>query len=200
MPTQLVYIIDKYKFEAWLVFYLLIAAILLPLTSLAKTAGGAPSQVSAAILPYSEPRLRSTAQQPVEAALATPLWPLHGGVTTNFGASDYPYQSTHTGIDISSAHRSGSMPIVAFQSGTVIGIIRSSSGLGNHVIIDHGNGMTSVYAHLYSIQAFQGQQVRAGDAIGTEGSTGASTGTHLHFEIRINDKPVNPRRYIQGAP
>ncbi len=132
--------------------------------------------------------------------MVTPVWPLHGMVTTNFGASDYPYQSRHTGIDISTGQRSGKSQVAAFQSGTVTTVIRSSVSYGNHVVIDHGNGLTSWYAHLSTIQVFMGQQVRAGDAIGTEGSTGASTGPHLHFEIRNNNVPANPRRYITGSP
>jgi murein DD-endopeptidase MepM/ murein hydrolase activator NlpD len=72
--------------------------------------------------------------------------------------------------------------------------------LGNHVIVDHGNGVTSVYAHLHSISVQVGQDVTLDTTLGLEGSTGASTGTHLHFEIRVNGQAANPQQFISGQP
>jgi murein DD-endopeptidase MepM/ murein hydrolase activator NlpD len=128
------------------------------------------------------------------------VWPIHGIITTQFGVPELPYQAIHTGLDISDGKRSGTTPIKPFKPGRVAEVVRSSSGLGNHVIIDHGGGMTSVYGHLYSITVTVGQVVDQGTTIGYEGSTGASTGTHLHFEIRINGQPVNPHQFISGQP
>ncbi len=130
----------------------------------------------------------------------TAAWPIHGAVTTLFGVYHRPYQDTHTGIDISSGKRSGVTAIMPFKSGTVIDVIRSSRGLGNHVLVDHGEGITSVYAHLASITVQKGQVVDPATVLGYEGSTGVSTGTHLHFEIRLNGVPVDPHQYITGQP
>lgn len=126
----------------------------------------------------------------------TTAWPLRGHVTTEFGVPHHPYQPRHTGMDISSYLPSGRIGITPFREGVVIETVRSSRGLGNHIVIDHGGGLTSTYAHLSVISVAEGQTVKPGDTIGREGSTGTSTGTHLHFEIRENGTPVNPRKYI----
>lgn len=131
---------------------------------------------------------------------ATPAWPIHGEITTLFGVPHWPYQPTHTGIDISDNQPSGVTPVKPFKPGRVVETIWSGSGLGNHVVIDHGGGLTSVYGHLSSISVRVGQEVRKDTALGLEGSTGASTGTHVHFEIRMNGQPVNPQNYIIGRP
>jgi murein DD-endopeptidase MepM/ murein hydrolase activator NlpD len=126
-------------------------------------------------------------------------WPVHGEITTEFGVPEPPYQAIHTGIDISDAHL-GTTPVHPFKAGVVIQVIRSSLGLGNHVIIDHGGGLTSVYGHLATVSVAAGQKVDKNTMLGLEGSTGASTGAHVHFEIRLNGLPVNPHRYISGQP
>ncbi len=128
------------------------------------------------------------------------IWPMHGAITTLFGVPEPPYQPIHTGIDISDGKPSGVTPIHPYKQGKVIKVVHSSRALGNHVIVDHGNGITSVYGHMYSIAVTVGQLVDITTKLGTEGSTGVSTGTHLHFEIRLNDSPVNPMNYIDGRP
>jgi len=129
-----------------------------------------------------------------------PAWPIHGAITTYFGASDWPYQVTHTGLDISDGTRPGTTPVYPFKSGTVTQVIHSSTGLGNHIIIDHGDGVTSVYAHLNSTSVQPGQVVNKSVVLGMEGTTGASTGTHLHFEIMVNGQYVDPLAYVGGRP
>lgn len=128
------------------------------------------------------------------------LWPIRGQVTTLFGVPHWPFQPTHTGMDISSGNASGVTPIKPFRSGMVIEVVHSDYGLGNYVIVDHGKDLTSVYAHLASISVSAGQEVDTNSVLGHEGSTGASTGTHLHFEIRQNGQPVNPQQYINVHP
>lgn len=140
------------------------------------------------------------AAQAAPAPDTNPQWPMHGRVTTLFGVPHWPYQPTHTGIDISDGNRSGTTPIRPFRPGTVVEVIHSYQGLGNHVVVDHGGGVTSVYAHLSSMTASVGQQVDKNAVIGYEGSTGASTGAHLHFEVRVNGQPVNPYQYVPGQP
>lgn len=127
-------------------------------------------------------------------------WPLSGAITTLFGVPHRPYQPIHTGIDISSGQRSGVTPIKPFRAGTVIDVVQSRSGLGNHVVVDHGDGLTSVYAHLQRTTSTVGQIVDTTSVLGYEGSTGTSTGTHLHLEIRQNGQPQNPQNYITGHP
>lgn len=130
----------------------------------------------------------------------TNLWPIRGRITTFFGVPHWPYQPTHTGMDIASGSASGITPIHSFRAGRVTETIYSSRGLGNHVIVDHGNGLTSLYAHLYTISVQPGREVNTDTVLGLEGSTGVSTGAHLHFEIRQDGVHVDPSQYITGRP
>jgi murein DD-endopeptidase MepM/ murein hydrolase activator NlpD len=149
-------------------------------------------------VPAKPPQVQKTSPPPQVDSSTT--WPIHGIVTTEFGASDWPYQVSHTGIDISDGKRSGVTPVKPFKQGRVVEVIHSSVSLGNHVVIDHGGGVTSVYGHMYTTSVVVGQLVDKNTALGLEGSTGASTGTHVHFEIRLNGTPVNPHNYISGNP
>jgi murein DD-endopeptidase MepM/ murein hydrolase activator NlpD len=74
------------------------------------------------------------------------------------------------------------------------------SGYGNVVEIDHGDGLVTRYAHMSGFRTVVGKTVLPGEQIGLIGSTGRSTGPHLHFEVRINDRPVNPRPFLEGVP
>ncbi|MDE2301454.1 MAG: M23 family metallopeptidase [Sphingomonadales bacterium] len=87
-------------------------------------------------------------------------------------------------------------PILAAARGTVI-FAGQRSGYGNCVEIDHGGGLVTRYAHMSAFRAHQGERVAAGEVIGAIGSTGRSTGPHLHFEVRIDDRPVNPRPFLE---
>jgi murein DD-endopeptidase MepM/ murein hydrolase activator NlpD len=132
-------------------------------------------------------------------------WPVPGfyNVTSPFGYRVHPILHTrllHTGIDIG---RNGGQPIngasiVAAGSGSVI-YAGYRSGYGNTVMIDHGNGVVTLYAHQQSggIKVHVGQPVSKGQRIGTVGSTGLSTGPHLHFEVRVNGTPVDPMKYLR---
>lgn len=129
-----------------------------------------------------------------------PQWPVHGQITTHFGVSHWPFQHTHTGMDISDGSAPGTTSVKPFRPGTVTETNHSPNGLGNHVIVDHGSGVTSVYAHLNSIAVQIGQKVTLDSTLGMQGTTGVSTGTHLHFEIRVNGKAADPRQFINGRP
>lgn len=128
---------------------------------------------------------------------ASTVWPAHGVVTLEFGQADPPFGIPHTGIDI--AAKSGDS-ITPFMSGTVIRSIHGTTGFGNYVMLDHGSGLVSLYGHMSVISADAGTVVKPGDTIGLEGSTGNSTGPHVHFEIRILGIPVNPRLFMVGNP
>jgi murein DD-endopeptidase MepM/ murein hydrolase activator NlpD len=125
-------------------------------------------------------------------------WPVPASydVTSPFGWRMHPilgYRRFHAGIDIAAS--SGSA-IVASGSGTVIQS-GYSGGYGNVTMIDHGNGVVTVYAHQSSIGVSVGSRVSKGERIGAVGSTGLSTGPHLHFEVRINGNAVNPMNYLK---
>jgi murein DD-endopeptidase MepM/ murein hydrolase activator NlpD len=140
-----------------------------------------------------------TAGHSTESPMQEAVWPIHGQITTHFGEKGRFYRSAHTGIDISDGKRSGVTPIKAFRRGKVLAVTRNS-GLGNHVILDHGNGITSVYAHLSSSAVQVGQDADTSTTLGFQGSTGVSTGPHLHFEIRVNGQATDPRPFIAGQP
>lgn len=128
------------------------------------------------------------------------VWPVSGPVSLEFGAVDLPYQPFHTGIDIASSDHKVGDPVVAFMAGTVTYAGSINWGYGTHVNIDNGNHVSSVYGHLDSLAVIVGQKVEMGTVIGTRGTTGWSTGPHLHFEIRVFGIPANPRTFLSGNP
>ena len=118
--------------------------------------------------------------------------PVSGTITSRYGELSSRRRSSHTGLDIAS--KKGTT-IKATASGTVI-FAATSGSYGKLVKIDHGNNVQTWYGHCNTINTKVGTKVEAGDKIATVGSTGNSTGPHLHFEIRINNKTVNPQRYL----
>jgi murein DD-endopeptidase MepM/ murein hydrolase activator NlpD len=148
-------------------------------------------------------RNRAPAAQPQPAAAPAPstssssgfLWPADGVKTSDFGWRTHPIFGTgrlHSGIDIGAAYGS---PISAAASGTVVSA-GTMSGYGNVVVLDHGGGIATLYAHQSSVAVGTGQAVQRGQTIGYVGSTGYSTGPHLHFEVRVNGTPVDPMGYL----
>lgn len=123
------------------------------------------------------------------------VWPVKGVITLEFGQSSL-YQVLHTGIDIANPQGVIGDPINPAMDGTVIYAGEIFWGYGKHIIIDNGNNITTVYAHLDKIFVFKGQKVTITDTIGKEGQTGWATGPHLHFETRIYGIPVNPRIFL----
>ncbi|MBD2460020.1 peptidoglycan DD-metalloendopeptidase family protein [Oscillatoria sp. FACHB-1407] len=121
--------------------------------------------------------------------------PINGRLTSNFGYRVHPilgYRRFHAGIDFGAGY--GTV-IRAADSGTVI-FAGWYGGYGRSVIIDHGNNLTTLYAHASELYVSEGQAVQRGQAIAAVGSTGLSTGPHLHFEVRENGTPVNPLNYL----
>lgn len=136
----------------------------------------------------------SVASRPRDGQAYT--WPLpgHYSISSPFGYRQHPilgYSKFHSGIDIPAP--SGT-PIVAAKSGTVI-LSRLMNGYGNVIMIDHGDTVT-VYAHCSALNKSVGDSVSAGEVVAFVGSTGLSTGPHLHFEVRVNGSPVNPLGYV----
>jgi murein DD-endopeptidase MepM/ murein hydrolase activator NlpD len=142
-------------------------------------------------------RLRAAAEESPAAPPAgsgTPsssglIWPVSGPVVSPFGMH---WGRMHEGIDIAAAYGT---PIAAAASGTVV-YAGSMSGYGNLVVIDHGGGLATAYAHQSSIAVGVGQSVTQGQTIGYVGCTGHCFGPHLHFEVRINGAPVDPLGYL----
>jgi len=125
-------------------------------------------------------------------------WPVQGVTTLEFAGSS-KYQKFHAGIDIANPHGKVGDKISPFMDGTVTYAGEIFWGYGKHVIIDHGDNISSVYAHLNRISVYEGQEVKVADTIGEMGSTGWSTGPHLHFEIRVYGVPVNPKTILQNT-
>ncbi len=117
------------------------------------------------------------------------VWPVSGTLTSGFGQR---WGRMHEGIDIAGA--SGT-PIAAAAAGTVI-VAGWNGGYGNMVVVDHGGGISTAYGHMSSLAVSVGQSVGQGTVVGGMGTTGHSTGVHLHFEVRVNGAATNPLAYL----
>ncbi|ADI02624.1 murein hydrolase activator EnvC family protein [Syntrophothermus lipocalidus] len=144
-------------------------------------------------------RLIRSLQKPESAYQGTGIfcWPAPGytRVTSEYGMRYHPIlgiRKLHTGIDIGAPYGAR---VVAADGGTVIYTGRMG-GYGNTIVVDHGGGVSTLYAHLSAYRTSTGARVDKGDTIGLVGSTGWSTGAHLHFEVRKNGTPVDPRGWI----
>jgi murein DD-endopeptidase MepM/ murein hydrolase activator NlpD len=141
--------------------------------------------------PVSRPVARATNRLTPDAGSVTAtgsfVWPASGKITQSF-------VFYHKAIDI--ANRAGG-PILGADAGVVVASGWDASGYGNRVIVDHGNGYHTLYGHLSVIQVQAGQRVNRGDVLGQMGSTGRSTGTHLHFEVRQGGTLINPLNFLK---
>lgn len=135
----------------------------------------------------------NTSSQSGNSATGSFIWPVPNtyNVTSGYG---YRWGTIHTGIDISNGVTDET--IVASDSGTVTWAGYDNSGYGNYVVIDHGNGYQTLYGHCNSVYVSQGEYVSQGQSIAGMGSTGDSTGTHLHFEIRLGSERLNPADFF----
>src|SRR5205814_3501921 len=127
------------------------------------------------------------------------IWPVFGKLESGVGGRRNPFGGRgfefHEGQDIDAQYGT---PVQVAASGKVI-IAGRQRGYGNVVYVDHGGGVTTRYGHLSQINVTLGQTVTRGQVIGLVGSTGRSTGPHLHYEVRINNQPVDPKQYLPGA-
>jgi murein DD-endopeptidase MepM/ murein hydrolase activator NlpD len=123
------------------------------------------------------------------------VWPVRGWVTSHFGPRISPFtgeESLHDGIDIGAAPNT---PVQAPAAGTVAAV-GFDAKMGNIINIDHGYGIQTQYGHLAKVLVKKGQNVKRGEVIGLVGSTGFSTGPHLHYLVKVNQRAVNPQSYI----
>jgi murein DD-endopeptidase MepM/ murein hydrolase activator NlpD len=144
------------------------------------------NDLSRVIASQNAPASASTAAPAPSSGNGRMIWPIAGTISRGF----FP---GHTGMDI---YNVSGTPIWAALPGRVSSAGRNDGGYGNLVILDHGNGLQTYYAHLSQINVSVGQSVSQGQTIGLEGSTGRSTGPHLHFEVRVNGSPQDPMRYL----
>src|SRR5437899_165103 len=166
----------------------------------------APAPAGAPITPPGSPRARGSNGHP--AASAPPLpgagaaqapatmsiaWPIDGRVTGGFGLRGRHHH--HEGVDID-GYRGEEIRAVA--AGTVV-VSESQGKYGKTVVIDHGNGVTTLYAHASRLLVREGDRVEQGETIARVGASGNARGTHLHFEVRRNGKPVDPSPYLQSG-
>ena len=146
------------------------------------------------IPPYDPSRLYPKFQRNANQAM---MWPVDGKVSSPFGPRG---KRRHTGIDIPMPPGT---PIMAARDGVVAKTGNNSTmgfrGYGNFVLVDHGNGIKTLYAHCLNVNVQAGQHLRQGQVVATVGRTGRASTDHLHFEVRINDKPVNPMPYLENV-
>jgi len=128
------------------------------------------------------------------------IWPVDGKLEAGFGGRRNPFGGPgyefHEGQDIEAAFGA---PVVSGASGRV-SFVGWQNGYGQLVVVDHGGGLSTRYGHLSHIDVVTGQTLSRGQLVGKVGSTGRSTGPHLHYEVRINDEPVNPIQYLLLSP
>lgn len=123
------------------------------------------------------------------------IWPVKGWMTAGFGHRRSPFtgqRQMHEGVDISN---SAGTPIIAPADG-IVTYTGPLGAFGNAISVNHGNKISTFYAHLQQQKVTQGQRVRRGDVIGLVGATGRATGPHLHYEIQVNEVPVDPTKYV----
>jgi murein DD-endopeptidase MepM/ murein hydrolase activator NlpD len=132
----------------------------------------------------------------IRANSAPNLWPVEGQVTGSFGERIDPFNGEgafHSGVDIGTSY---GQQVIAPADG-VVTFADFMGGYGKAVMLDHGHGISTRYGHLSGYAVTPGQHLHRGDVIGYVGLSGRSTGPHLHYEVRINDTPVNPYKYLR---
>jgi murein DD-endopeptidase MepM/ murein hydrolase activator NlpD len=130
-----------------------------------------------------------------DANVLPSAWPVNGRLMGGYGVRSDPFSgegAMHTGVDISAPQGT---PVHATADGIVIHA-GWNGGYGRCVIIDHGNNYQTWYAHLSRLDVIEGQEIRQGETLGAVGTSGRSTGSHLHYEVRIGSTPVNPYRFL----
>ena len=134
-----------------------------------------------------------------DSAYTPKSWPVLGHITDSFGERLDPFSGEgtfHTGVDVATDYGA---PVHATANG-IITTAENHAGYGRLVVIDHGFGITSWYAHLSSFSAIPGARVKRGEVVGYTGISGRSTGPHVHYEVRMNNAPINPWRYMKSTP
>jgi hypothetical protein len=155
---------------------------------------------NAAVIAVSAEGLRMMPSMAFADSNYTPsIWPVMGHITDSFGERLDPFSGEgafHTGVDVGADYG-------ASVFATADGIVQDAgqhTGYGRVVIVDHGFGITTWYAHLSAYAVVPGARVKRGEVIGYTGISGRTTGPHVHYEVRVNNAPVNPWRYMRNNP
>lgn len=196
------------KMELRIIAITFAVLFVLPILAVVVIAGGGISEASDALTAFNPVTRRIEVKdangQVVAEFEASTTWPARGYVSDEFGTHDVWRRliglGPHTGTDIANRTNTPGDPVTTFLKGKIIGTYYTSKGYGNYVVVDHGYNLTSIYGHLSAIDARQGQDVNPGDIIGRMGTSGTSTGVHLHFEVRVYGVPVNARVFMVGEP
>src|SRR5262249_1573718 len=133
-----------------------------------------------------------------DASYTPSIWPVLGHITDPFGERLDPFSGEgafHTGVDISTEYGA---PVHATADG-IVTVAENRAGYGRVVLVDHGFGITTWYGHLSAFSAVVGSRVKRGQVVGYTGISGRSTGPHVHYEVRLNNAPVNPWRYLRNS-
>jgi murein DD-endopeptidase MepM/ murein hydrolase activator NlpD len=154
---------------------------------------------AAAIAVYSGGMRLMPAMSFADSTYTPAIWPVLGHITDSFGERLDPFSGEgafHTGVDVATDY---GVPVHSTADG-IVTIAENHAGYGRLVVIDHGFGITTWYAHLSSFSAIAGARVKRGEVVGYTGISGRSTGPHVHYEVRVNNAPVNPWRYMRSTP
>ena len=206
MSPLFLYNIWSIRHELKLVVFSFIILLSLPIIAVLILTNAGIDTVSDKLATVNTQTQKIQIHNPLNGSVITEIspvmeWPVAGFITLEFGQSDWPYQPFHTGIDIANPEGKIGDPIVPFMPGTVTYAGEIFWGFGKYIIIDNGNNVTSIYAHLSAIYVYTGEKVTLGQVIGAEGQTGWATGPHLHFQIDVFGIPVNPRTFLgNGNP
>jgi murein DD-endopeptidase MepM/ murein hydrolase activator NlpD len=155
-------------------------------------------RVSRALAGGLTPGMASGITDWTQVADAPSLWPVEGRVTSSFGEREDPFNGEgafHSGLDISAP----SGTVVRAAADGLVDYAEVKNGYGWQVELDHGHGVRTSYAHLSGMAVIAGERVLRGQVIGYVGRTGRSTGPNLHYEVRINNVPVNPHKYLRST-
>jgi murein DD-endopeptidase MepM/ murein hydrolase activator NlpD len=200
------YLVFSYKKELRIVILAFLLIFLLPIIAVMILMNTGINIVSDKLASVNSKEQTIEIHDPKDSSIVKEIkptlsWPVTGVITLGFGETFLPYDVFHTGIDIANPYGQKGDDIHPFMDGTVIYAGEIFWGFGKHIIIDNGNNITSIYAHLDKIYVYPGQKVTINDVIGKEGTTGWSTGPHLHFQVNVYGIPVNPRTFLgQDAP
>lgn len=205
----LAWLFNKKHYELKIVLATLAILIMLPVMSVVVFASSGISLVSAVLaelnpITHIVEIFDPNGNKVSEVQLST-VWPTRGYISDEFGTyGEYRMEhhlGPHTGIDIANEYGLIGEPITPFLEGKVIKVdYDGGDNCGIYVKVQHEFNLTSLYCHMSVALAVEQQQVKPGDIIGLMGSTGASTGPHLHFQINVYDIPVNPRTFMVGEP
>ena len=164
-------------------------------SDVAQTVSAARAELNA-LVRYLDAAQRTVSEQQARAAATPQVWPVEGYISSPFGSRASPLtgrSEQHRGIDIVTPQ---GQPVKASAAGRVISASWSEAGYGNQVIVEHGYDYQTMYAHLSEITVAVGDEVELGDTLGRSGSTGYSTGPHLHYEVWVGGIPIDPRDYL----